>query len=268
MDGNSRGGSILPARGANIEFYKGGAGDRLLVLHDAKDLRGWHPYHDRLAQHHEVLAPVHPGFGLSERSPEIETVDDLAYFYLDLIDDQGWGPVHLAGMGIGGWIAAEMAVRSCENLRSLTLVDAVGIKISDPATPDITDVYPMPEEDRDKLLWHDPGVGRDIMGDPKTMSPEELGIFLRNEESETLFTWKPFMHNPGLRRRLHRVRVPTLVLWGEHDGVVSADYGQSYAQAIPGARFATIPAAAHLPHLERPDAVADAVHRFIGGLGA
>lgn len=261
-------GELLSARGAAIEFHSAGSGARLLTLHGAKDLKGWHPYHERLSAHYEILAPVHPGFGRSERPSGIETVDDLAYFYLDLIDDRGWAPVHLIGIGFGGWIAAEMAVRSCATMRSLVLADAVGIRLSDPATPDITDVYAMSDDERMRRLWRDPEHGRALLGDPRTMPEDLLETYLRNEESETLFTWKPYMHNPALKRRLHRIKVPALVVWGEDDGVVSTAYGRAYAEAMPDARFCTIAGAAHLPHLERPDAFSAAVHEFIAGLAS
>ena len=107
MDGTSTANGRIGAHGCEIELYRKGGGERILVLHGGKDLHGWHPYLDRLAERHDVIAPVHPGFGASTRAPEIETIDDLAYFYLDLIDDQEWSPVHLVGVGLGGWIAAE-----------------------------------------------------------------------------------------------------------------------------------------------------------------
>ena len=267
MASKTVGAARLAARGAELEFYRTGSGERILVLHGAKDFRGWHAYHDKLAARYKVLAPVHPGFGTSERSPEIESVDDLAYFYLDLIDQLSWARVHLFGIGVGGWIAAELAVRSCAPLMSLTLVDAVGIKVSGPDQADITDIYAMPEDERLGLLWHDPSVADDIVGNPKTMDPEDLEVFLRNEETETLYTWKPYMHNPALRKRLHRVRVPTLVLWGARDRVVAPSYGEAFAQAIPNARFVTIEQAAHLPHLEQPAAFADQVLRFVDEVG-
>jgi len=267
MDGSATDGKLLAARGARIEFHRKGDGPQILVLHGGKDLRGWHPYHDLLAAHYDVLAPMHPGFGLSERPPEVEAVDDLAYFYLDLIDDQEWAPVHLIGIGLGGWIAAEMSVRSCVALASLSLIGAVGIKVSGPDTPDVVDVSTMPEEDRRTRLLSDPARGDDLLGAPTTMTDEDLGIFLRNEESETLFTWKPFMHNPALKRRLHRIKVPTLVLWGEEDGVVAPSYGRAFADAIPAARFATIAGTAHLPHLEQPETTVAEIHEFISGTG-
>ena len=70
------------------------------------------------------------------------------------------------------------------------------------------------------------------------------------------------MHDPKLKGRLHRIDVPTLVLWGAQDRIVAPDYGRAYAAAIPNARFATIDQAGHFPHLEQPDEFASQVLSF------
>ncbi len=255
--------SKITFRGVDLPLHRRGDGERLLFLHGAKDFRIWHPCHDALAINFDVIAPIHPGFGGSARLPGIETVDDLSYHYLDLIFEAGWAPVHLVGAGLGGWIAAEMAVRENAPLASLTLIDPIGIKVSGPEIPDITDVSAMTEADRNMRLWHDPAAGVELVGDPKSMSEDDLEIFLQNEMVETLYTWKPYMHNPALLKRLHRVRIPTLVAWGAHDGVVSPSYGEAFAAAIPGARFALIANAGHLPHIERSVDTVGAISAFL-----
>ena len=255
--------SNLSVQGVDLSFQRAGKGARLVVLHGAKDFYAWHPIHDILAEHFEVIAPVHPGFGGTARGKDVETVDDLAYLYLDLIHESDWAPVHLVGAGLGGWIAAEMAVRESSRLASLTLVDAVGIKVSPPEIPDIVDVSTMTEDNKNARLWHDLAVGIERVGDPKTMSEDDLEVYLANEVAETLYTWKPYMHNPALRRRLHRVRVPTQVLWGAFDGVVAPTYGEAYAAGIPDARFEIIANAGHMPHIERPAETAGAIVQFL-----
>lgn len=256
----------LDIHGVPLDILQDGSGPTLLVLHDGRDPSRWHDYLARLARHCRVVAPLHPGFGFSPRPGAVETVDDLAFLYLDLVDDRRWRGVHLVGAGLGGWIAAEMAVRCVHPFASLTLIGAVGIRISPPDVRDILDVYAMGEADRFAALFHDPEAGRRILGSLREMDEATLRETLANEEAETLYTWKPFMHDPALLKRLHRVRVPTLVLWGAHDRVASTDYGRAYAAAIPGARFATIAGAGHLAHLERAEAVAEAIAGFVGEL--
>jgi pimeloyl-ACP methyl ester carboxylesterase len=97
------------------------------------------------------------------------------------------------------------------------------------------------------------------------MTDEELRIMLRNRESLALFAWEPYLHNPKLPHRLHRVTCPTLFLRGAHDGLISADYTAQYAALLPNARIVTLPAAAHVPQIEQPEAFASATLSFLQG---
>jgi pimeloyl-ACP methyl ester carboxylesterase len=96
------------------------------------------------------------------------------------------------------------------------------------------------------------------------MTDDELAIMFRNRETLALLVWEPWMHNPKLKRRLHRVKAPALFMRGASDGLVSADYLNGYAALLPNARALTIPAAGHAPHLEQPEAFASAVLEFLG----
>jgi pimeloyl-ACP methyl ester carboxylesterase len=213
-----------------------------------------------------VLAPSHPGFGGSERHESIDSVDDLAYLYLDFIASLGSEGVDLLGLGLGGWIAAELAVRCRHNLRHLVLADAVGIKVSGRTEVDVVETFVLSREELLDLAWHDPALGAERMklaGAPD-LEDAELLTLIRNREAAARLAWKPFMHNPALRRWLHRITVPTLVLWGESDRIVRPDYGRAFQQAIPGAEFQLIPAAGHYPYLEQPDAFVASVMAFLG----
>jgi pimeloyl-ACP methyl ester carboxylesterase len=97
------------------------------------------------------------------------------------------------------------------------------------------------------------------------MEDAEIIVHARNRDALCLYGWHPYMHNPHLNRWLGRITVPTLVLWGSDDGVVTPDYGRAYAGLIPGARFELIEQAGHHPEIEQPDALADRIARFISG---
>ncbi|MCL6593059.1 MAG: alpha/beta fold hydrolase, partial [Alicyclobacillus sp.] len=224
--------SLVTVRDVRMEWYRRGTGDPVLVLHGVKDPMGWQAFHEQLSKDFDVMVPMHPGFGRSDRPKWLESIEDLAYVYLDLLNDQDLHQVHLLGMDVGGWIALEMCVRCTHRIRSLTLVDSVGIKVSGPEIRDIVDLNTMSYEDMLQHLWFDPERGKLLMASPYEMSDEELSIYLRNQESEVLYTWHPFMHNPNLRKWLHRINVPTLVLWGEADRVVSLNYAQALADSI------------------------------------
>jgi pimeloyl-ACP methyl ester carboxylesterase len=258
-------GELRTIGGVRVEVFAGGRGEPLLVLHDHEYVNAWHPFLDSLAGRFSVLAPSHPGFGRSELPADFDTVDDLAYLYLELLRSLGPTPVHVVGLGLGGWIAAEMAVRCTHQIARLVLVDAVGIKVSGPTERDIADTFIIGPREFLELAWHDPEAGAERMKLPGlgSYSEDELVMLLSNRRSAALFTWKPFMHNPKLRRRLARIDRPALVLWGESDRIVTPEYGRAYAGLIPGARFQTIAAAGHYPYLERPEEFVAAVTTFL-----
>jgi pimeloyl-ACP methyl ester carboxylesterase len=248
--------------GAELEVYHGGAGPQLLLLHGGYGWWGWEPIHERLAERFEVIAPSHPAFGHSPRRPDLDTVDDLAYFYLDYLTAQHSAPARVVGFGMGGWIAAEMAVRCPHALDHLVLVGSVGIKISDRETRDIGDPFVLFGAEQQQLMWHDAEHFQVPVPTPG-MPPELLEIMLRNQESAMYYGWKPYMHNPKLRQRLHRIGCPTLLVWGDDDRIVAPSYGRAFAEAIPNARFTTIPDAGHYPHREQVDAFMAAVGEFL-----
>jgi len=97
------------------------------------------------------------------------------------------------------------------------------------------------------------------------MPDDALEVIARNRESLVLFCWDPYLHNPKLIHRLHRITVPTLVLWGESDGIVTPEYGRAYSEKIPNAQFETIAKAGHLPHLEQPKAFVATIEKFLLG---
>src|SRR5215470_19383378 len=121
--------TMIAVEGCNIGLMRGGAGQPLVVLHGASGAGTWLPFMHSLADNYDVIVPEHPGFGASDTPDWLDNIHDLAYFYLDILDQLDLDPVHLVGVSLGGWIAAELAVRSTQRLSSLTLVDAAGIHV-------------------------------------------------------------------------------------------------------------------------------------------
>ena len=249
----------LTVSGINVEVHQQGSGPPLLFLHPhtGNDPRAAALQH--LAGHWTVIAPSHPGFGRTDLPSWMKTVDDLSYFYLDLIETLDLRNVTLVGSSFGGWIAAEMAVKSAERLSRLVLADPVGIRLGDRETVDIFDIFVAAQKDVDKRLYRDPEFARI---DLAALSEEEALILFRDRESTALFGWSPYMHSPSLKHRLHRIRIPTLVLHGEHDGIVSADYARAFAAQIPSAKLQRVENSGHFPHLETPDRFAECVLDF------
>ena len=256
-----RDGGPLVLNGLKIETIEGGKGQPLLFLHPGIGLDPKAPVLDLLAAKARLIAPSHPGFGASELAPGMTTVEDLAYFYLDLMDALALSDATVVGVGFGGWIAAAIAVKSTARIARLVLANPIGIRVGDRETRDMVDIFAMQEADVAKLAYFDPKKGA---RDYKSMPTAEVATVARNRESLARFAWQPFMHDPKLKSRLHRIRIPTLVLWGTHDRVLSEGYGRAFCAAIPGARFEPIEQAGHLPHLEQPQVFADRVLAFAG----
>lgn len=242
-----------------LEGSVAGAGPALLFLHGGDYVAQNAPFLDRLARGRQVTAPRHPGFGHSERPEGCRTIHDLAYLYLDWLDGQPPGEVIIVGSSFGGWIALEMAVRSSAKIGSLVLIDALGLKFGGREERDIADIYALPEDEVRRRTFVDPAR---VVPDYAALGDDELTAIARDREAAALYGWRPYMHDPGLRQWLHRVRAPTLVLWGENDGIVTPDYGRKLCAALPNATFELIARAGHYPQIERPDAVLDAIERF------
>jgi len=257
----------LTIHGVALEMVERGKGRPLLFLHPGHPsgrLDPKAPVLEALSASARVLAPTHPGFGAGPAPRELTTIDDLAYLYLDLLEALDLRDVVVVGVSLGGWIAAEMAVKSTERISALVLANAVGIKPGDRETRDIADIYAITDKQLAELVWADPAR---MAANPKTLPESDLIAMARSRESTGRYAWSPYMHDPKLKRRLHRIRIPTLVLWGAADKVAKAEYGRSYAAAIPGSRFETIEGAGHFPHHEQPDAFARAVLGFIDSSG-
>jgi len=252
--------SSLAVDGIRIAMIERGQGRPLLFLHPGIGLSPDAPVLDRLAERGRVIAPIHPGFGASEQPARFTCIDDLAYFYLDLMDALDLARTIVVGVSLGGWIAAGIAVKSCARISHLVLANAVGIKAKDRETREIADIFAMTEEQFNERAYFDAAAGkRDYAGMPEA----QVRTVARNREATARYAWSPYMHDPKLKQRLHRIGVPTLILWGTADRILSESYGRAYAAAIPGARFEPIARAGHFPHLEAPDEFAREVLAFV-----
>jgi pimeloyl-ACP methyl ester carboxylesterase len=252
---------FVEVAGAKIHLFKGGQGKPLVVLHSVEGNLGWLSYHRSLAQHFTVYAPTYPGFGLSQRPPWLETLSDLAHFYLWFLQELGLEKVCLVGHFMGGWLAAEMAVMCPHIIDRLILVDAAGIQ---PQEGEITDVFLFGQEETRKLAYFDPQQVpeyRELFG--QKPSAEEREVQIQNQEMAIRLCWKPYMYNPSLPWLLPRLRVPALILWGREDRIVPLECGQLYHQAISGSRLEVIDRCGNCPPLEKPDEFSQLVLDFL-----
>jgi pimeloyl-ACP methyl ester carboxylesterase len=234
----------------------GGTG--VLVLHGGAGSQSVAALAAALSEHAYVVTPIHPGFDGTPRPPWANSVPDLAEAYLDLLGVLGLGKVLVIGNSIGGWIAAEMALRDIHGrIGSIALLNALGIRPDSAAQ--VVDIRTVSPTEVGRLAFHNPA----FRPNPAALSEQQRGIMAANQQTLLIYAGERFTFAPKLRRRLHRVTVPVLVIWGEQDGIASADYGRAYAASFGNGHFQPIAEAGHLPHIEQLGAVLGAIGDFV-----
>ncbi|MYT10427.1 MULTISPECIES: alpha/beta hydrolase [Streptomyces] len=233
----------------SLTLSEAGAGRPALILHGG----GGPATVAGLAQHlsgsAHTITPVHPGWDGTPRPAGLTGVGDLALVYLNLLRERRLSDVLVVGSSLGGWVAAEMALRdSAGSITGLVLIDAVGVRVE---TEPITDFFALDARGVAEHSWHDP---ERYYLDPAGIPAEELARRQANMATMHVLAGDPYMHNPALLSRLGQIQVPALLLWGESDRVVTPAYGAAYADAFGNGRLEVIPKAGHLPQIEQPDA--------------
>jgi len=226
-----------------------GRGRPVLVLHGGGGPATVAGLAAHLAGTARAITPTHPGWDGAARPDWFTGIDDLALAYLHLIGDLGLRDVLVVGSSLGGWTAAEMAVRDNAGvITGLVLIDAVGVRID--GEP-IADFFALDARGVAEHAWHDADR---FYADPATVPAEQAARQEANLATMRVLAGDPYMHDPKLLRRLARVTVPTRLIWGESDRIVTPAYGAAYAAAFADADFQSVPKAGHLPHIERPEA--------------
>jgi pimeloyl-ACP methyl ester carboxylesterase len=249
--------SAVTVRGCRIRLMRGGSGDPLVYLHGASGA-SWLPFLQTLTKHFDVIAPEHPGFGESDTPDWLDNIHDLAYFYLDLFDELKLSGAHLVGNSLGGWIAAEIAVRSTQRLASLTLSDAAGLHV---AGVKQMDTFLSTDEQRLRQFFYDAKKADEMIA--RVLHPDQEDVALKHRAIMAKLVWQPRDHDPHLAKWLHRVDVPTLLIWGDTDRLFPKEIALAYQQAIPGSKLVMIPECGHVPQIEQPDAFVAALESFI-----
>jgi pimeloyl-ACP methyl ester carboxylesterase len=232
-----------------------GKGRPVLLLHGGGGPPSMGPLPSALSQHFEVIAPVHPGFAGTPRPDWYDGIDDIALSYLQLLEQRDLRDVLIVGSSIGGWIASEIAVRDHERITGTVLLNAVGINVEG---IELADFFSLTPEELIAYSFHDPAAAPD----PTQLPPQARDVQAANAATLAVYAREPYMHDPKLRRRLALVPTPVTAIWGESDQIAPEPYGRAYAAAFPNGRYEPIPKAGHLPHLEQPQQVLQAIHRF------
>jgi pimeloyl-ACP methyl ester carboxylesterase len=252
----------VAVRGTEVRILRAGAGPAVLYLHGSGDSGGWLPILDSLAQTHTVYRPDHPGFGHSDDDDRIDSIHDLAFFYLDLLSELGLEQVSIVGVSLGGWIAADLATIEPERVDRLVLVGAAGLRVEGVQQPD---VFMLSAVQLVELTYHRPEAQERAVADAAGLEadPEALQLHLRNRVGTAHLAWNPYFHDPKLVERTHRVTAPTLVVWGAEDRVLPPAHGERWTELLPSARLELIADAGHLPHVEAPATVSGLIAAFL-----
>jgi len=246
-------------RGTSVRVLRAGKGAPLLLLRGDDASEGWRDYMQRLSQSFDVIAPEHPGFGNTSKPEWLDGVPDMANFYLDMIEALlDLDAVRLVGLGLGGWIAADMAIRATDRVQSLTVVSAPGLKV---AGSEGVDLF---------LVGEEQGIAARFADESKVqaeldykLTPETEDTRIANQMVIAQLAWAPRWHDPNLRKWAHRIKLPTLIVWGENDAIVPVAHAHEWKKLIPGARLEIIGKCGHVPYIERPDEFMKAIEKFL-----
>ena len=254
-----------------IQVFRGGSGAPLVYLHSAGGESVIEALSD-LAESYDVVVPVFPGFGESDGIDDVDGMDDAVFHLLDMWDLLGLDAPAVLGLSLGGWIAAELAMRYPEKVGRLVLVNPVGLYVEGAPIEEmfgrspaelaemlfVDQQHPMAQMMHAMSEWTG-DVGQQVE------IPLELVLPIWKAMAATArLGWDPYLHDPKLRGRLRRITAPTLVVAGAQDGLVPLAHAEAYVAGIPDARLAVVDGAAHWLPFEKPAELAALVRDFLG----
>jgi pimeloyl-ACP methyl ester carboxylesterase len=231
----------------------------VLLLHSEQGPGSLRPLQSAVASAAPAVMPIHPGFGGQPRVPGVDTVRDLAYVYLDLLDRLGVSSCAVVGSSLGAWLALEMAAMDPTRFHATCLISPIGVKLGAGNESDFAEVLIESPARITETLYHD--LDRDIWKD-RTSTDD---VVRRAEERESLlhYAWEPYLHNPKLRPLLARVRGPVSVICGGSDRLVEPGYYVKFAAELDDAVLETVAEAGHYPEIENPDGTVRLVTGFL-----
>jgi len=253
---------LIPANDAVTFGVKvAGQGDPVVYLHGTGGLI-WDPFLDGLSDSYTVYAPNLPGTGSSTGLENIRDLWDLALCYYDLFDKLGLDSPDVVGHSLGGMIAAELAATDQSRVKRLVLLAPAGLWRDDVPIPDMFAMLP---QELGQLVVADPNspVAQAMAKMPESIEErmEMMVARIQNMQAAAKFLWP--IPDKGLSRRIHRIKAPTLIVWGKQDRLIAPVYGEDFQRQIPGSKLVTIDNASHLLPVEQTASVLEAVTGFL-----
>lgn len=235
---------------------RAGKGVSLLYLHGANGVPHVPAFLEKFTADWDVLVPEHPGFGESDDPDWLECMDDLAYFYLDWLDQLRIERLHAVGSSLGGWLTMELAIRQPQRFASLTLIGSAGL------------APPPPGAEHNLFRWTPAQLVRNTFHDEAFVhaalaTPPDAETAAKNRHTIARLGWHPRLHHPMLHKRLHRLTMPVFLAWGEEDRVLPVTQVPEFQRLLPHAETRTYPACGHLPQVEQQAAFTQDLLRFL-----
>jgi len=238
--------------GAKVRLFRAGAGEPLLWLQGANGGK-WDSFLETFTSTYEVIAPDHPGFGQSERPDWMDSIDDLAFHYLDLLDALGLEKAYICGSSLGGWIGLQFALTHSHRVKKLVVSDEAGVNI--PGKDSLNSFHLSTPDFVEKCYFEKTLV-------PKLPTIDQMPVdYFKNRAMFARLTWEKG-HDPKLLHRLKGLKVPTLIVWGRNDELIPLEHGERLQQAISDSDFAVLDECGHLPYVEKTQAFTELIFRF------
>jgi 3-oxoadipate enol-lactonase len=255
---------IITNNGYDIGYVEAGGGNAtpIVFLHGVgSDKSVWHPQLEHFGRTRRAIAFDYPGYGDSDPAPEGTTRDDYASAVISAMHELGVDRAHICGLSLGGVVAVAMSHHAAERCASLILADTFaahpnGLAIYERSLEGSRDLPAMAEARVDVLLAQpiDPQIRREVA---ETMSRIDPAAYRIGAKAVWL---------ADERDHAQEIKVPTLVLVGDHDLITPVDLSSELVDLIPDARMQVIAGAGHLSNLEKPDAFNAIVDQFIDNL--
>jgi pimeloyl-ACP methyl ester carboxylesterase len=244
--------------GRRTRVLRDGSGPTVVWLHDTRG-NDWSAGHAAVAEAFSVVSPSLPGFDDSSTLDGIDGPEDVVFWLLDLLEALRLERPMLLGCGLGGWLAAEFAVRYPERLSALVLVDAYGLRVDGALAADEFALTPSMLR---PLIFADPDSALALEAMPDAEPPERVERSLHARVAAARLAWQ-FPYNRKLRSRLGRATLPSLVVWGAQDRLVPPAHARAYVDGLADARLVLLDDAAHMPYVETPAAFSKAIKEFL-----